>query len=105
MADGALKHCEVSCSGATLKRPLLSTAATGGGRYTKTETALTGTAPPPVITKAGGATLMDVDGNEYTDYVCGDGALQCWFLSSAHTDEQIDRTIDATRAAFRAVAE
>ncbi len=35
-----LEHCQVSCSGATLKRPLLSTAATGGGRYTKTETAL-----------------------------------------------------------------
>ena len=34
-----LEHCQVSCSGATLKRPLFSTAATGGGRYTKTETA------------------------------------------------------------------
>ena len=36
----SLEHCRVSCSGPTLKRPLLSTAATGGGRYAKTETAL-----------------------------------------------------------------
>jgi glutamate-1-semialdehyde 2,1-aminomutase len=39
---------------------------------------------PPVISKGKGATLTDVDGNDYIDYVCANGALIL-----GHADERI----------------
>ena len=46
-------------------------------------------AVPPVIAKARGATLTDVDGNEYIDYVCANGALIL-----GHADERIVAAVD-----------
>jgi len=51
---------------------------------TGTHAARDGVGAPPVIAKGKGATLTDVDGKEYIDYVCANGALML-----GHGDERI----------------
>ena len=64
---------------------------------------------PKFFSRAEGARFWDVDGNEYIDYMCACGPMilgyHNHFLSTAHTEADLQRTWEVADAAFEALGE
>lgn len=56
------------------------------------------------VDRTAGARMWDVDDNEYIDYCFHPGIVERWFISTEHTEADIDATIAATEECMRAVA-